>query len=413
MANSLRFSLKFAGPGALGAAFAPGAPLATPFTRDRKGKRTMISRAWLGLSTLLFLPLALTTGGCGGSDPSSVYDGGSGDSSSGHSDGGGSDGQRISLEGGSGGDGAEDTAACATDRQSAKPTPAYLVFLLDRSDSMSQDSKWTSASTALDNFFASKSTAALSASLTLLPFETGTAKKDYSCNASDYETPVVAMTALPSATFAMTIGGTSLENGTPTLPALTGTVEYASSIQKAHSGSKVFIVLATDGLPVGCTDNTVTTVAAEAATALSTYDIPTYVIGLGDATTNLDTIAASGGTKSAFIVSTKSPATTVSEFESAIATIQGSLGCEYPIPSPGGGQTINYSEVNVEITSSKGSQTELMYSADCSNKDGWYYDDPKAPKNIILCSGACQEAESTTDGSMDIVFGCKTNGFVP
>jgi hypothetical protein len=367
----------------------------------------MLSRASLWLFPSLLVGLAAC-----GSSAGSDFDGGappaSDGGSSGHDSG-------ISLQGDASGDGAGgDSAACATDKQTATAKPAYLVFLLDRSDSMSQDSKWKSAGTALDAFFSSTTTTALSASLTFLPFETKSGKKEtYSCTASDYATPAVAMTALPSTSFATTIAATSLENGTPTLPALQGTVDYAVTIQKAHPGGKIFIVLATDGLPVGCTGNTVTTVAAEAASALSAYDISTYVIGLGTATKNLDTIAAGGGTTSAFIVSTSDPATTTSEFEAAIATIQGTLGCEYPIPSPGGGQTINYGEVNVELTGSGGTETELMYSADCSNTNGWYYDNPKSPTTIILCSGACKSAEATSHGSMDIVFGCKTNGYVP
>jgi von Willebrand factor type A domain len=384
------------------------------WTMSSKGNASMLSRSSLGLLSALVLALVA----CGSPTPGATYDGGAGpakgaDAGPPSNDGGsGKDGLGFALDGepGEGGD----SAACATDKQTAKASPAYLVFLMDRSDSMKDDSKWTSCSTALESFFSSTTTTALSASLTFLPFETKSGKKEtYSCTASDYETPAVSMTAIPSGTFATTIAATTLENGTPTEPALEGTVEYAAGIQKAHPGGKVLIVLATDGLPVGCTGNTVTTVAAEAATALSTYKIPTYVIGVGSATKNLDTIAASGGTTTAFIVSTSDPATTTSEFEAAIATIQGTLGCDYPIQSPGGGQTIDYTKVNVELTSSGGTETELLYSSDCSDANGWHYDDPKAPTTIILCSGACKTAESTSGDSMDIVFGCKTNGAPP
>jgi hypothetical protein len=352
---------------------------------------------------------AFTLAACGSSE-GAVFDGGGADARSGHD--GGSDAPNLLGEGGGGGGGND--AACATDHAKATPSPAFLVIIMDHSDSMGQDEKWKACSAALDSFFSSKTSIALSASLTWLPF-IGTAKGDKaSCVASDYETPAIPMTALPSSTFVTAITDEPLQLGTPTLAALTGSVTYAASVQKANPGGKVLIVLATDGLPAGCTGNTLDAVATEAASALSMYNIPTYVIGVGTAVKNLNQIAASGGTKSAFLlpISPDGGAGTTAAFEDAIKTIQGTLGCEYPIPSPSGGAKIDYSEVNVELTSG-GKETELMYSADCSNTDGWHYDNPSAPTSIILCSGACTEAEDAASGSMDIVFGCKTNGFVP
>jgi hypothetical protein len=354
--------------------------------------------------------LVVVVAGCGSSG-GSVFDGGvegakpSSDATF--------DSPRISFEGGGkgGGEGGVD-AACVTDHAKATPLPTYLVFLMDHSDSMKMDSKWTSCSAALTSFFSSKTTTALSASLTWLPY-VGTAKGSvYSCKSTDYEKPAVPMTALPSSAFGTAIAAEPLQNGTPTLAALTGTVEYATTIQKAHAKDKVLIVLATDGIPAGCTGNSVATVAAEATTAFKA-GIPTYVIGVGSETTSLDSIAAGGGTKTAFIVSTTDPKTTTKEFEKAIETIQGSLGCDYDIPSPPGGEKIDYTKVNVELTTSGGKEIVLTYSADCSNTDGWHYDDPKNPTQIVLCTGACTKVQASPSSSMNIVFGCETNGMVP
>ena len=311
----------------------------------------------------------------------------------------------LVSDGGSRDEGGLD-GACATYSAKASAAPAYLVFVLDRSDSMKNDSKWTSCTSALETFFSSPATS-LSASLTLFP--SPAVSKSDECTESDYETPSVPMTALPSSSFASLIGAMTLEGGTPTLPALEGAVAYASTIQAAHAGAKVDLVLATDGVPVGCTDNTVDTVAAEAATALSTDGFSTYVIGVGSATTNLDTIAASGGTESAFIVSTSDPGTTTKEFAAAIASIQHELGCTYSIPSPGEGQKLDPAKVNVELTSG-GVESTLPYSQDCSDASGWYYDDPTSPTQVILCASACTKAESSGSSSIQIVFGCDTVG---
>ncbi len=344
--------------------------------------------------------------GCGSSG-GSVFDGGGDGSHSGPD--GASDAPKLSFEGGNGEGGLGDGAACASDNAKATPLPAYLVFIMDHSDSMKEDMKWTSCSTALEAFFTSKKTSDLSASLTWLPYVATAKGSKFSCTASDYETPALPMTALPAAAFKTAIAAEPLQDGTPTLAALQGTVEYAMTVQTAHPTSKVLIVLATDGKPAGCSGNDVTTVAAEAAVALKA-GIPTYVIGVGDEMSNLVAIATAGGTTE-FQVPTSDPKVTVAKFEAAIATIQDTLGCDYTIPSPGGGKMINYQQVNVEIGGAGGKETELTYSAKCANPDGWEYDNPSMPTKIILCSKACAGAEVSE--SVNIVFGCKTNGTVP
>jgi hypothetical protein len=39
---------------------------------------------------------------------------------------------------------------------------------------------------------------------------------------------------------------------------------------------------------------------------------------------------------------------------------------------------------------------------------GWYYDDNKNPKKIILCDQTCDYIKSVEDGRIDIQFGCET-----
>jgi hypothetical protein len=309
-----------------------------------------------------------------------------------------------------GGDAATDSdgAACARDHVTATPLPGYLLFIMDHSQSMSQDMKWPSCTAALETFFSSRTTKDLRASLTWLPYVASAKGSKFSCTTSDYETPAIPLTALPAASFGIAIAAEEPEYGTPTLPALEGTIQYAKTVQKAHPASKVLVVLATDGVPVGCTGNTVSALAAEAAVGLEA-GVPTYVIGVGDKMANLDAIAAGGGTKE-FQVSTSDPETTTTQFEAAVASIQDTLGCDYDIPSPGGGQTINFEEVNVETIGAGGKDTELTYSANCTNPDGWEYDHPSSPTKIVLCSKACATAEASQ--SVNIVFGCKTHGII-
>jgi len=244
----------------------------------------------------------------------------------------------------------------------------------------------------------------------------------YSCTAADYATPEVPMTALPSTAFKPVIAAEPLALGTPTRPAIQGALAYALTVKAAHPGSKVLLVLATDGYPAGCTDNTVENVADAAAVAANTDGIPVYVLGVGPASADdagiskLDDVAKAGGTTSAFFIPTEvdggDAGVTEQAFLAAVHQIQGSLGCVYSIPPPPAGQTLDFNAVNV-VLSSSGSDTTLAYSASCANPGGWYYDDSDAgtPDKIILCSGACQSVKSTSStSSISVVFGCATSG---
>ena len=82
-------------------------------------------------------------------------------------------------------------AACAFDHAGASLGQSYLVFVMDRSDSMSDDSKWTSCRSALTDFFSDPSTAGIEASLTWLPEVTPgksstAASPEFLCAASSY-----------------------------------------------------------------------------------------------------------------------------------------------------------------------------------------------------------------------------------
>lgn len=355
--------------------------------------------------------------GCGGPGDSRFGDP-QGDAGAGGGTGGGGFGV-LGGEGGiaGGNPGGGVTNACAADHAEAGIAPSYLVFVMDRSDSMAQDSKWPSCSAALTTFFANSQTSGLSASLTFLPeVQAGTQSTSNSptflCTSSSYATADVPMTALPSSTFVTTIQGQMLQYGTPTLAALEGAGMQAQATLQQHAGAKVAIVLATDGVPYGCTGNTVQTVSA-AAQSLAQSGILTYVIGVGPATGNLDAIAKGGGTTQAFVVPTSNPQQTEQAFLGAVQTVQGSLGCDYGIPAPPNGDKINFQQVNVVYTppTPPGAQgMTLDYSADCSNPDGWRYDNPAAPSKIELCTLACGMAEKDAGAKVDIVFGCATSG---
>jgi hypothetical protein len=214
------------------------------------------------------------------------------------------------------------------------------------------------------------------------------------------------MTALPDATdFSAALDATSPGQGTPTLPAENGAISYAQSVQATlKAGEKVAIVLATDGDPNDCS-STAANVGAAAAAVAST--IPTYVIGVGPDTTNLDTIATGGGTSKAIMIATNNTAQVSADLRAAIGKIKAEqLGCEYTLPPPPAGKTLDVNAVNVDYTPAGGATQTLTYSASCSNANGWHYDSVTSPTKIIMCANSCAVLKADTGGKVDIIFGC-------
>jgi hypothetical protein len=236
-----------------------------------------------------------------------------------------------------------------------------------------------------------------------------------SCAAADYATAAVEIAALPgnaSALSASIAAHSADGESTPTEPALAGAIQHAKAWASAHAGDQVVVVFATDGDPTGCTaTNDIPHAQTDAMNgATQSPKVPTYVIGVGSDLGNLDDIAASGGTGTAFIVDANGSAN--AEFLAAMNAIQHSaLGCQYTIPLPATGAP-DYQEVNVIYTPGGGSaQTvpNVANAAACpASGDGWYYDDAAAPTQIILCGSTCATVSGDATGEVDITLGCAT-----
>jgi len=293
------------------------------------------------------------------------------------------------------------TSACATSTAKAEGAPLYLVFMVDRSGSMNEGGKWTATVSALKSFFADQAMTGISASLQVFPTAAGD-----QCSLAAYSAPGVPMTALPNPTlFASRLDATTPDGGTPSRPALEGAVAYAKQVQQQHPDGKVAVVLATDGEPSGC-QSTVTSVSAAAAREAAT--IPTYVIGVGAQLTSLNAVAQSGGTKQALIVSTSAPAQIAADFAKAVDGIRKkALACDYKLPPPPSGQVLEVGKVNVRFNGAT-----LSYSSDCASGQGWRYDDAARPTKIEMCPGSCDQVKAATTGSVELLFGCATQGGV-
>jgi hypothetical protein len=317
------------------------------------------------------------------------------------------------------------TSACVTSALNAALANANLVVIFDKSGSMGDPAegfdpsvKWTPVTAAMKAFFSDPNSLGISASLEFFPLGTDLTSV---CGYPYYQNPLVPLTPLTrSMALTSAIDATQPAGGTPTLPALQGAITYAQQVANSHPIDKTVVVLATDGDPgfgingqfqSGCPNNDISHVASAAQAAFSgTPSVLTYVIGVGSDFSNLDAIATGGGTNKAIIVPVNNPAQTGPMFQSALNTIRtNSVPCQVSIPSPPDGQKINPSEVNVVLVSGGGAQTVLPYSADCSSAGGWHYNDSANPTIVVLCSGACTQAQGDPGGNVSIAFGCQTD----
>ena len=87
------------------------------------------------------------------------------------------------------------------------------------------------------------------------------------------------------------------------------------------------------------------------------------------------------------------------------------VSCEYAIPALPGGATLNTDEVNVALIGDGGASTllpQVPSAEDCEGREAWAYDDPQSPSRVTLCPAACQKAQGSTTGGIDVRFGCGT-----
>ncbi|MBE7478377.1 MAG: VWA domain-containing protein [Polyangiaceae bacterium] len=95
--------------------------------------------------------------------------------------------------------------------------------------------------------------------------------------------------------------------------------------------------------------------------------------------------------------------------------INSKVSCEYEIPQPGAGQTLDPNKVNVDYL--PGGQPpanpipRVNDLAGCSSGPslgGWYFDNNAAPSKILLCPQTCAAVQSDPAAKIDVKFGCES-----
>lgn len=210
---------------------------------------------------------------------------------------------------------------------------------------------------------------------------------------------------------------------TPTVPALQGAIEHSRAWSLEHPDQTVVTVLATDGLPTECgplVDGAPTPIdqVLEIARDAQSGAVPirTFVIGVfnpGDAAsiTNVNAIAAAGGTQQA--VTIDAGGEVEAEFLDALRAIRsGQLACQFQIPESE--DRLDYYRVNLQFNNGTERQQLgfVQSEADCANSpNSWHYDiDPGLgdPNAIQVCPAVCDQFQVASSGSITLQLGCET-----
>jgi hypothetical protein len=321
-------------------------------------------------------------------------------------------------------------SGCATATAEASQRPAYLLIVLDGSGSMIEENKWTSVVPALDALFADLAASGdTSVGVGLTVFSDS---NDPTRGNGPYTKMDVAIAAVDATqAYALTGRLSGQPSGlTPTFAVMSGQYplleSFAPSAPLPPDGERV-LALMTDGVPNGGAPEQQQVIAL--AQAEYAKGIPTFAVGIGDlspvdpsvydplfmaqlaiaggtANPGCDPMAEGDETRMCHFQVTpggKSAAELEAAFAGAIDRIRGAIAsCTFDLQK--NGQPLDPAEVNVVFTSGSGEQTLVPQDA----TDGWTYDDPSDPNQVILHGQACGELKGDPHGRVQIVVGCRT-----
>ncbi len=286
-----------------------------------------------------------------------------------------------------------------------------LYFLLDRSGSMDDDQKWTSATAALSAFVNDSAESGVGVGIDFFPPTSGD-----QCNPDTYAQPPVPIALLPGVATKVTnaLASTSPGFGPTPLPvALRGGVEYARGVRLADPTRDVAVAVITDGLPEGCGVSDIEAthqVEAAAADAFAAQpSILTFIIGLASGYVDkMNAMAAAGGTGKAILID--ADPNTAQNIVAALDDLRDTIRkCRYSIPSVGDA-TVTPEDLSMSYRlSPTDPETQLQLYANaaaCGTANGFVVDDPKAPKRVQLCPSTCAAVHAKTTSTVTVVAGC-------
>ena len=88
------------------------------------------------------------------------------------------------------------------------------------------------------------------------------------------------------------------------------------------------------------------------------------------------------------------------------------VDCAWGIPPAPAGETFDPKLVNVDYYPGGSGASQPIFhvqnAAACGPQGGWYYDDDKNPKQVLVCPATCQVIQADPSAKVDVLFGCAT-----
>jgi von Willebrand factor type A domain len=401
----------------------------------------MIPNVRLGLGVAIPSVLAAFMAiSCGGSDGSEVDSGkganGTGANGNGQPNLGGSGPGGPGTGGSTGTTPINEDAACATGKATADAIPAVVQMVVDISGSMNWgangsqspprgQSKWDITSAALKDAVEDlPSTVAVGINF----YPNNPARGQCLRNRVDLPLGLLGdLASMQRRSFNEAIDRADPEDGTPTHGAF---LFGAQTVAASDLDGRKFVLLITDGVPtynLDCSGDGQTGVENDPLIAAveDTFkgeQISTFVIGSPgseDARDDLSKMASVGGTAKAGC-SNDGPdychldMTSAADFGAALAAglaeIAGRISaCEYAVPEPPNGKTLDPTLVNVLYTKADGAQTSIPQDPTGKCQQGWVYDNVQNPTKVTLCGADCDAIKADPKAQIDLLFGCVTD----
>lgn len=319
--------------------------------------------------------------------------------------------------------------SCGGETREVESVAADIFILLDKSTSMiehrisddpNSPTRWDALTESLKSFFVAADSQNLRVGLQYFGLQatedSSASEQGLSCDPDDYAEPDVEIDSLAdnSELLVDSIDSHAADSLTPTHPALEGALMYTKQWAIDHPDRPAVLVLATDGYPTICDDTSISgledLVEEYANPADDSPPVPTFVLGVGEVS-NLERVAAKGGTGRAFFVADCPTAT--EDLLAALKRVANSpAACEFELPEPDeGGQIVNCDKVNIIYQQNGSDVTEgiphVNSLEDCGAAgNGWYYSDDSCTPGetqIQICPSSCRKLGG---GSVRLVLGC-------
>ena len=269
-------------------------------------------------------------------------------------------------------------------------TPVRLVFLLDKSGSMS-GTKLQQVKDAVNNILGIWAGGQIEFGLDFF------ASDDYCAVHSTIPIPPAFGT---ETAITNTVNGLPADSYTPTEESMLNYLipGYAPGFPEAGIGS--YLVLVTDGSP-NCSSGDAASFTTTTQSLLA-LGIKTIAIGFDYNSQSLNNVAANGGMAAPYDVPILvSDSTTL---QNAFNDIAGSVvTCIYDIVIT---NEVDYDSVNFFFIDSSGIETVVPYDADCSTGFAWRWVDEATHKQIEFCPDACDLLQGGDVEEIKGEFGC-------